>query len=408
MMASEIPGEGDFRFDTRKTSKVIEPVLANAIDLKITAGLNPALPAVALLLSNKDPDVRRNYMLGLRSPNGRQANSDEVDRAIALVEGRDFQAKPRGGNRRCRKRPQSAFPNPKIFTREDTRLVHESLGLIDLFDVFNICSALKYDSPNGTGHTAREFIADAYYKASPPYIYIGSLYYGVILEVSEITAEEDLIPRMGYDQCLCNPMQRKLTEDERTNGNNKSGGRSNKFASKKLESITIESDTLTLKRQVKVIQFLRTYLPLCYIVHSGKKSLHATFSLKGVPDQDVHKVRDAFSALGADPSVLKPTQLTRLGGAIRSNGNEQKVLYMDRKGRHTKPDLALVRELCCVVMGAAQGRSIVESLLRNGEKFVFDTVSGRGFFPSDLDDITKPSLEDMDDYNTGKNASHEG
>lgn len=188
-------------------------------------------------------------------------------------------------------------------------------------------------------------------------IYLGTRYEGIIESIDTWLAHPEIIEDGGYDQMLCNPMRRKLTVQERSemiegkNGKTRpkysSGGRCLEFANESLDVVTFECDNHELlDRQLGVILYLSKRLPLLSIVHSGGKSYHATFSLKGLPDSMVHPLRKALVDLGADGSVLNPVHLTRLGAVKRSDsGAKQRVVWINSEARGQSVDINKVKEI---------------------------------------------------------------
>ena len=178
-----------------------------------------------------------------------------------------------------------------------------------------------------------DFIRHYFHGLENPCVYIGHRYHGGIETLGLWTESGDHIEASQYDQILANPMQRTLTPEERQE--EASGGRKLEFASETLDVITFESDTLDPQTQLGVIAWLAKSLPLVSIVHSGGKSYHATYSLKGLRIEQVKKVRQALANIGGDPAVMSPVQLVRLGGVHRSDkGNKfQTVLYIDPYAR---------------------------------------------------------------------------
>lgn len=372
----------EFSFKTWNAETTVEPHLAKKIREKIAeGGLNPNQVAIARLLSEKDPGFRREYMLGLVSPEGRTANEAEVDRAIAKAGGTILEGL--GGkqtviDKKTGTKSSALWSTPRKPPVDEVRRLHRRLKLHDSVDLTDA----DLQSPDGANHTVAEFIALAYEGLSKP-IYISNQFHGGILTVKEAIKAAPWIVKNGFDQCLCNPVQRKMTAEERASGKYKSGGRHNDFASKTLDVVTVENDSLSKDEQLRVILFIKRYLPLCYIVDSGGKSLHATFSLKGLSKKNVMRLRIVLAAMGADPCVLKPVQLTRLGGARRTRprgakhkkaGADQCVMYMDRKGRHTAPCREAVLKLCELVESASE--SCVETEECANEGFPITSLPG--------------------------------
>ncbi len=81
--------------------------------------------------------------------------------------------------------------------------------------------------------------------------------------------------------------------------------------------LVVEQDTGTLDEQAAIIAHLATRAPLVLVVFSAKKSLHAWFNCRGVPEQ---RQRDFFARavhLGADPATWTRCQMVRMPDGYR-------------------------------------------------------------------------------------------
>jgi len=207
--------------------------------------------------------------------------------------------------------------------------------VLDNLAALSIVSTSEDDLPESPEEADNpiDFIGHFFHGLKNPCVYIGHRYHGGIETLGLWTESGDHIEASGYDQMLANPMQRTLNPEERQE--EASGGRRLEFASKTLDVITFESDTLDPQTQLGVIVWLAESLPLVSIVYSGGKSYHATYSLKGLRIEQVKQVRQALANIGGDPAVMSPVQLVRLGGVHRSDkGNKfQGVLYIDPGAR---------------------------------------------------------------------------
>jgi hypothetical protein len=93
---------------------------------------------------------------------------------------------------------------------------------------------------------------------------------------------------------------------------------------------TIESDTLTPEAFGAVINFLRKYTTLRAIVHTGGKSIHASFDF--IFNVELSAI---LEGLGCDRQMMKYSLTTRLPGVERKDkngmptGKIQRLLYLD-------------------------------------------------------------------------------
>lgn len=386
--------EQEFSLDTRGNEKSVSAHLEKKIQKEIAAGLNPALPKVARMLSNHDPDFRREYMLNLKPTGERQITEEEVDRAISTVDGSGLGSSSRKPKKGSPGVTKSQWPTPKKATEGQIKRSLKQLGISPAKETLNqLKRKLKKASPDGHGHSVEDFIRDAFYDMESP-IYLGDRYSGGIVFPREFHADEQVVPVVPT-HFLPNTMKRKLNQEEIDSGKHKSGGRKNRFANDRLEVITFESDLLEPTWQLVVIHFLAEHLPLCFVVSSGGKSYHATFSLKGLSRKEVDEVRQVFVNLGGDPALLKPVQLSRLGGAIRENSEkEQRVLFMDRKGRHRLPNLKKLRSLVSKVTSSTVGGE--EDTRSSDEEAAHDTSEEAFSFPSIVSTSEDVTIEERD------------
>jgi len=102
----------------------------------------------------------------------------------------------------------------------------------------------------------------------------------------------------------------------------------------------VEFDDLAIDQQAgRVVWLIDNGFDVAAVVHSGGKSLHAWLRVNAVDAEAWQRdVRDQlfprlFIPLGADPACKNPARLTRLPGAVRANGQEQRLLYSDPRGR---------------------------------------------------------------------------
>ena len=102
------------------------------------------------------------------------------------------------------------------------------------------------------------------------------------------------------------------------------------------EYLIIESDTgESLDHQAQVIGYLRKFLPLAAIVHSGNKSLHAWFAVRNAEPEFVENFFNLACCLGADPKMWERQQFTRMPEVLRRDTDTiQEVIYLARVISH--------------------------------------------------------------------------
>lgn len=91
----------------------------------------------------------------------------------------------------------------------------------------------------------------------------------------------------------------------------------------------IEFDSGTSDDHAAVLHHLTEYAPLTVAVHSGGKSLHGWFYVKGAPEERVFRFYRYAVSLGADRATFLKSQFVRMPDGRRSNGARQCVYYFD-------------------------------------------------------------------------------
>jgi len=220
------------------------------------------------------------------------------------------------------------------------------------------------DSPDIVPENIPDFLKGAFAHApiegrptEEQLIYIGSKYNGNIHPLSKWTTApkpDEVHPEggMNRDQWLKNEQPDQIIMNRMAklhDGSTSSGGRSKDHCIKVPEVLTYEADGLSHTWQLGVINYLATILPLITVVDSGNKSFHATFSVRGLSEEQIQMLALLMHHLGADSSVLRHYQLSRLGCAKRKFGGHkgayQACLYMDSKARAEKPDPKKIHEI---------------------------------------------------------------
>jgi hypothetical protein len=94
--------------------------------------------------------------------------------------------------------------------------------------------------------------------------------------------------------------------------------------------LVYESDGLEKDKQAAVLWHLANQAaPLTLVVSSGGKSLHGWFYCQGVSEEQLRRFFAKACLLGADPALWTKSQMVRMPGGTRDNGNRQAVLYFN-------------------------------------------------------------------------------
>jgi hypothetical protein len=84
--------------------------------------------------------------------------------------------------------------------------------------------------------------------------------------------------------------------------------------------LVIEFDNGTLDHQAALIWHLAQFAPLALVVFSGGKSAHSWFFCEGQPEDELRRVFDYATSLGADPKTWSRCQFVRMPDGKRSDG----------------------------------------------------------------------------------------
>jgi hypothetical protein len=139
------------------------------------------------------------------------------------------------------------------------------------------------------------------------------------LRLSEIKAPEKL------SHIVPNPMTDKygLTQDGKISQRTAKNTGPRRF-------LVYESDGLEKDKQAAVLWHLANQAaPLTLVVSSGGKSLHGWFYCQGVSEEQLRRFFAKACLLGADPALWTKSQMVRMPGGTRDNGNRQAVLYFN-------------------------------------------------------------------------------
>lgn len=94
--------------------------------------------------------------------------------------------------------------------------------------------------------------------------------------------------------------------------------------------LIVEFDWGLIQGQLKLLRHLANYGLLVAIVHSGSKSAHGWFDVRGMLEADNHRFMDYAVSLGADPRLWLRSQFCRLPGGTRDDGRAQRILLIER------------------------------------------------------------------------------
>lgn len=90
-----------------------------------------------------------------------------------------------------------------------------------------------------------------------------------------------------------------------------------------------EFDSGTVDEHAALLLHLGKFAPLACAVHSGNKSLHGWFYVRGLPETMVEEFFRRAVALGADRATWTRSQFVRLPDGTRDNGARQTVFYIN-------------------------------------------------------------------------------
>jgi hypothetical protein len=93
--------------------------------------------------------------------------------------------------------------------------------------------------------------------------------------------------------------------------------------------LVTEFDHGSFDEQAAIILHLAAKMPLTMALHSGGKSLHAWFYCAGLPEERLRAYMRWAVTLGADPATWNRCQAVRMPEAVRDNGKQQKVLFLN-------------------------------------------------------------------------------
>lgn len=95
--------------------------------------------------------------------------------------------------------------------------------------------------------------------------------------------------------------------------------------------LVCEFDTGTADEHAALLLHLGTFAPLVCAVHSGGKSLHGWFYIRGQSETKVEKFFRYAVSLGADRATWPRSQFVRMPDGTRDNGQRQTVFFTNFK-----------------------------------------------------------------------------
>lgn len=102
--------------------------------------------------------------------------------------------------------------------------------------------------------------------------------------------------------------------------------------------LVIEFDKISFSDQLKIHCWLSIKMPIVWLAHSGKRSIHGLYLGLGMSEEEVKKLYLFLADLGVDKNCVDASRLTRLPGVTRHDQDdsgkvsaigEQKLLYLD-------------------------------------------------------------------------------
>ena len=93
--------------------------------------------------------------------------------------------------------------------------------------------------------------------------------------------------------------------------------------------LIVEFDTGTTDEHAALLVHLAQRAPLTLAVHSGSRSLHGWFHCAEAAEEKVSRFFRYAVSLGADRATWTRSQLVRMPGGLRDNGNKQTVYFFN-------------------------------------------------------------------------------
>jgi hypothetical protein len=90
-----------------------------------------------------------------------------------------------------------------------------------------------------------------------------------------------------------------------------------------------EFDSGEVDDHAALLIHLGGYAPLVCAVHSGGKSLHGWFYVRGQLDEKMLRFFRYAVSLGADPATWTRSQFVRMPDGVRDDGKRQTVFFLN-------------------------------------------------------------------------------
>jgi len=95
--------------------------------------------------------------------------------------------------------------------------------------------------------------------------------------------------------------------------------------------LVTEWDWGTPDKHMLLIRYLAQVWPLACVVHSGGKSTHGWWDVRGQTEEAVKDFFMKAAEVGCDTRLWLKSQFCRMPGGIRDNGKRQEILYINPK-----------------------------------------------------------------------------
>ena len=209
--------------------------------------------------------------------------------------------------------PRTRWPNPNLDRIK--AITKDGPKLVDLWEASPVQQVS--DAPN------TEVILDLLYPDNP-WLCIGKTLKYTPSRTLEYWKRE---PLGQYQYIVPSPM----TGPVGLSKNGKRTTRSNSNTGPR-RYLVLDFDQGTRDQQAAIIWHIQKHAPLCLVLFSGGKSLHAWFSVRGYPEEDVKWFFQYAVSVWADSKMWTPCQLARLPDGLRQDGKgqaRQPVIYLD-------------------------------------------------------------------------------
>jgi hypothetical protein len=231
---------------------------------------------------------------------GRRVSGREIADAVRHSQSRAF-------------RPASAQHQPWPVVNHEQReaIIAIGFGLVDLWEV----SPVRFE--DSESHT--EEIIDVLFPGNP-WLCVG-------LSKSEFKTRhrEEL---RGELSALALIVPSPMTARTRRTQDGKESEHTLKNTGER-RFLIVEFDTGTTDEHAALLFHLAQRAPLALAVHSGSRSLHGWFYCAGAAKEKVSRFFRYAVSVGADRATWTRSQLVRMPGGLRENGNKQTVYFFN-------------------------------------------------------------------------------